>query len=50
MFLKDRVRIARRFLRSVRIDTDLMNDSALEGFHLSKIFCRCTDDYGAPCL
>ena len=32
MLLKDRVRIARRFLRSVRIDTDLGNDSALEGF------------------
>lgn len=32
MFLKDRVRIARRFMRSVRIDTDLSDDSALEGF------------------
>ena len=32
MLLKDRVRIARRFQRSVRIDTDLGDDSALEGF------------------
>lgn len=32
MFLKDRVRIARRFLRSVRIDTDLGDANALDGF------------------
>src|SRR3546814_11246131 len=32
MLLKDRVRIARRFLRSVRIDTDLADANALDGF------------------
>ena len=32
MALAERVRIARRFLRSVRIDADLGNASALEGF------------------
>ena len=32
MVLAERVRIARRFLRSVRIDSDLGNASALEGF------------------
>ena len=32
MPLADRVHIARRFLRSVRIDTDLGNANALEGF------------------
>ncbi len=32
MFLKDRVRIARRFLRSVRIDADLGSIHALDGF------------------
>jgi len=32
MSLKDHVRIARRFLRSVRIDTDLGDASALDGF------------------
>ena len=32
MMLDERVHIARRFLRSVRIDTDLSDDSALEGF------------------
>ena len=30
--LKERVHIARRFLRSIRIDTDLTESSALEGF------------------
>ena len=32
MMLDERVHIARRFLRSVRIDTDLSDESALEGF------------------
>lgn len=32
MSLADRVHIARRFQRSIRIDTDLGNDQALEGF------------------
>ena len=32
MAMTDRVRIARRFLRSVRIDTDLSDSKALEGF------------------
>ena len=32
MILNERIHIARRFLRSVRIDTDLTDDSALEGF------------------
>ena len=32
MALNERVRIARRFLRSVRIDTDLGEATALEGF------------------
>ena len=32
MLLKDRVRIARRFLRSVRIDTDLRDANAVDGF------------------
>ena len=32
MLLKDRIRIARRFLRSIRIDTDLGDPKALEGF------------------
>lgn len=32
MLLKDRVHIARRFLRSIRIDTDLGDPKALEGF------------------
>lgn len=32
MLLKERVRIARRFLRSVRIDTDLGNASTIDGF------------------
>ncbi len=32
MALKDHVRIARRFLRSVRIDADLGEESALDGF------------------
>lgn len=32
MYLKDRVRIARRFLRSVRIDADLSDTNALDGF------------------
>jgi len=32
MLLKDRVRIARRFLRSVRIDADLGDANALDGF------------------
>jgi hypothetical protein len=32
MSLKDRVKIARRFLRSIRIDSDLGEASALEGF------------------
>ena len=32
MLLKDRVRIARRFLRSVRIDADLGDGDALDGF------------------
>ena len=32
MPLKDRVFVARRFLRSVRIDTDLTDQAALEGF------------------
>ena len=30
--LKERVHVARRFLRSVRIDTDLADDASLEGF------------------
>lgn len=32
MLLKDRIHIARRFLRSIRIDTDLGDPKALEGF------------------
>lgn len=32
MFLKDRVRIARRFLKSVRIDADFGETKALDGF------------------
>ena len=32
MALNERVRIARRFLRSIRIDTDIGNTAALEGF------------------
>ena len=32
MTLNERVRIARRFLKSIRIDTDLGNVAALEGF------------------
>lgn len=32
MALKERIRIARRFLRSVRIDADLGEESALDGF------------------
>ncbi|HCE24608.1 MAG TPA: ATP-binding protein, partial [Hyphomonas sp.] len=32
MLLKDRIYIARRFLRSIRIDTDLGDPKALEGF------------------
>ena len=32
MLLSKKVKIARRFLRSVRIDTDLGSDSALDGF------------------
>ena len=32
MALIERVRIARRFLRSIRVDTDLGDDDALEGF------------------
>ena len=32
MLLEDRVRIARRFLRSVRIDSDYGDAGALEGF------------------
>ena len=32
MTMKERVRIARRFLRSIRIDTDLGDASSLEGF------------------
>ena len=32
MALKERVRIARRFLRSIRIDTDLGQKGALDGF------------------
>jgi hypothetical protein len=32
VLLKDRIRIARRFLRSIRIDADLGDSKALEGF------------------
>ena len=32
MALNERVRVARRFLRSIRIDADLDNAVALEGF------------------
>ena len=32
MALNERVRVARRFLRSIRIDTDIGNTAALEGF------------------
>lgn len=32
MAMLDQVRIARRFLRSIRIDTDITNSTALEGF------------------
>ncbi|WP_186394576.1 ATP-binding protein [Stappia sp. TSB10GB4] len=32
MLLKDRIHIARRFLRAIRIDTDLGDPKALEGF------------------
>ena len=38
MSLKDQVRITRRFQRSIRIDTDLYNPAALEGFICSQTF------------
>ena len=38
MSLKDQVHITRRFQRSIRIDTDLHNPAALEGFISSQTF------------
>jgi hypothetical protein len=40
MSLTDRVRIAARFHRAVRVDTDLANPAALEGFLCTSTFAR----------
>ena len=40
MSLAEQVRVARRFLRSIRIDTDLGDHRALEGLYMLTDRCR----------
>ena len=46
--LKEHVHITRRFLRSIRIDTDLTESSALEGFICPQSSKDVLMDHGAP--
>ena len=44
--LADRVHVGRRFRRSIRIDTDLSDSSALEGFVCPSVLRCRLEDYG----
>ena len=46
MMLED-VHIAQRFRRSIRIDTDLNDEKALDGFVCPEVFIRCIASNGS---
>ena len=48
--LADRVKVSRRFQRAIRIDTDLNDRDALEGFCLPAFIRRSSGKHGAPCV
>ena len=49
MLLADRVSVARRFQRAVRIDTDLADLTSLEGFVCTQSSATVLEDYGPAC-
>ena len=49
MALTDRIRIARRFQRSIRIDSDLGDPAALDGFICPRSSAEVLETHGAAC-
>ena len=48
MALAEHVNVTRRFQRAIRIDLDLGDPGALEGFICPPVFSRGPEDHGAP--